>query len=81
MELHFCIHNRRFKAARQLGLSDHRANVLKPIKVTIAVFVLHCYQKKSRRGAETPKSDVELINRRLKAAEELYEEMKRGGVL
>ncbi len=46
-----------------------------------AVFVLHCYQKKSRRGAETPKSDVELIKRRLKAAEELYKEMKRGGVL
>jgi len=51
------------------------------VRFAEAVFVLHCYQKKSRRGAETPKSDVELINRRLKAAEELYEEMKRGGVL
>ena len=51
------------------------------VRFAEAVFVLHCYQKKSRRGAETPKSDVELIKRRLKAAEELYEEMKRGGVL
>lgn len=51
------------------------------VRFAEAVFVLHCYQKKSRRGKETPKSDVELIKRRLKAAEELYEEMKRGGVL
>lgn len=51
------------------------------VRFAEAVFVLHCYQKKSRRGAKTPKSDVELIKRRLKAAEELYEEMKRGGVL
>ena len=51
------------------------------VRFAEAVFVLHCYQKKSRRGAETPKSDVGLIKRRLKAAEELYKEMKRGGVL
>jgi phage-related protein len=51
------------------------------VRFAEAVFVLHCYQKKSRRGTETPKSDMELIKRRLKAAEELYEEMKRGGVL
>ncbi len=51
------------------------------VRFAEAVFVLHCYQKKSRRGAETPKSDMDLIKRRLKAAEELYEEMKRGGVL
>lgn len=51
------------------------------VRFAEAVFVLHCYQKKSRRGRETPKSDMELIKRRLKAAEELYEEMKRGGVL
>lgn len=51
------------------------------VRFAEAVFVLHCYQKKSRRGTGTPKSDMELIKRRLKAAEELYEEMKRGGVL
>jgi phage-related protein len=51
------------------------------VRFAEAVFVLHCYQKKSRRGTETAKSDMELIKRRLKAAEELYEEMKRGGVL
>lgn len=51
------------------------------VRFAEAVFVLHCYQKKSRRGTETPKSDMGLIKRRLKAAEELYEEMKRGGVL
>jgi phage-related protein len=34
-----------------------------------AVYVLHCFQKKSTHGVETPKSDLELIRRRLKDAE------------
>jgi len=32
------------------------------------VFVLHVFQKKSKRGAETPKADMNLIEERLKAA-------------
>lgn len=30
-----------------------------------AVFVLHAFQKKSRKGMETPKPDIELIRKRL----------------
>lgn len=45
------------------------------------IFVLHCYQKKSKRGTETPKSDMDLIKNRLKTAEELYEKIKHGGKL
>ncbi|MGN7877175.1 type II toxin-antitoxin system RelE/ParE family toxin [Roseateles sp. 22389] len=32
------------------------------------VYVLHCFQKKSTKGIETPKPDVDLIRTRLKAA-------------
>lgn len=37
-----------------------------------AVYVLHAFKKKSKRGARTPQSDIELIKRRLKAAEDDY---------
>ena len=32
------------------------------------VYVLHCFQKKSKSGIKTPKEDMELIHARLKAA-------------
>ena len=35
-----------------------------------AVYVLHCFQKKSKSGSATPQQDIELIKSRLKAAEE-----------
>lgn len=38
------------------------------------VFVLHVFQKKSKRGIETPKQDIELIKNRLKLAEIMYKE-------
>ena len=39
-----------------------------------AVYVLHAFKKKSKRGTATPKSDVDLIKRRLKDAEGDYSE-------
>jgi phage-related protein len=41
------------------------------------VFVLHMFQKKSKRGAATPKADIELIRERLKAAEQMAKELTR----
>jgi phage-related protein len=38
-----------------------------------AVYVLHCFQKKSPSGIRTAQTDVELVRRRLKAAREDYE--------
>jgi phage-related protein len=38
-----------------------------------AVFVLHAFQKKSKRGIATPKTEVDLIKRRLKIAAEEYQ--------
>jgi phage-related protein len=38
-----------------------------------AVYVLHCFQKKSPSGIRTAKTDVDLIHERLKAAQTDYE--------
>ncbi len=43
-----------------------------------AVFVLHCFQKKSKRGIATPKDDRNVIRARLKAAEVVAKEMRNG---
>ena len=44
-----------------------------------AVYVLHVFQKKSKRGIATPKSEIDLIRRRLRAAEKHYRENHGGG--
>lgn len=38
------------------------------------VYVLHCFQKKSKRGSEMAKQDKSLLRARLKAAEQNYRE-------
>ena len=43
------------------------------VKFEGVVYVLHAFQKKSKRGIATPKQDVELIEIRLKRAKEAYE--------
>jgi phage-related protein len=48
------------------------------VKFESAVYVLHAFQKKSRKGIKTPKEDMDLIRRRLKAAEEDYNKRLRG---
>lgn len=41
-----------------------------------AVFVLHCFQKKSKSGIATPKEDMDVIRARLKVAEAIAKEMR-----
>jgi phage-related protein len=42
-----------------------------------AVYVLHAFQKKSKRGVATPKAELDLIDRRLKRAREDYEQWSK----
>ena len=37
------------------------------VRYADAVYVLHAFQKKSKSGAKTPQTDIDLIERRLKA--------------
>ncbi len=39
------------------------------VKIADAVYVLHCFQKKSKSGIETPKHEMDLIRDRLRAAQ------------
>lgn len=39
------------------------------VKFGAAVYALHCFQKKSTKGIETPQHDIDLIKSRLKAAQ------------
>jgi len=41
------------------------------------VYVLHGFQKKSKRGIATPKSDLDVIMARLKVAQEDYEQWRK----
>lgn len=47
------------------------------VRFTCGVFVLHVFQKKSKRGAATPKADLDLIQERLKVAEQVARELER----
>jgi phage-related protein len=38
-----------------------------------AVYVPHCFQKKSHQGSQTDKADLDLIRNRLKVAEAAYQ--------
>ncbi|MBK6973373.1 MAG: type II toxin-antitoxin system RelE/ParE family toxin [Sterolibacteriaceae bacterium] len=43
------------------------------VRFAKAVYVLHCFQKKSPSGIHTAKSDIDLIHERLKTARNDYE--------
>ena len=54
--------------------ADYRTDTYRAVyavKIGERVYVLHCFQKKSRRGMKTPKKEVDLIKRRLRMAQEL----------
>ncbi len=64
------------KAWRGLGsgiyelVEDHRGDTFRAVyivRIAERVHVLHAFQKKSKSGIKTPKADVELVERRLKA--------------
>ena len=51
------------------------------VRFRAAVYVLHAFQKKAKRGIATPKPEIDLIRRRLRAAEKHYRENYGGGLI
>ena len=50
-------------------VEDHLGDTYRAVytvKIAEVVYVLHCFQKKSKHGIETPKRDMDLIRERLK---------------
>jgi phage-related protein len=51
------------------------------VRFARVVYVLHAFQKKSRRGIATPKTELRLIEQRLGRAREDYEQWSRDDAL
>ena len=61
-------------------VEDWRSDTYRAVytaRFTEAVYVLHVFQKKSKQGIATPKSDLDLISERLKRAQEFHATWKR----
>ena len=45
------------------------------VKFSGRLFVLHAFQKKSKKGAKTPKAEIDLVKKRLEEAERIHAEL------
>ena len=58
-------------------IADHEGDTWRAVytvRFEEAVYVLHAFQKKAKKGIATPKKDIDLIRRRLAEAERLHTE-------
>lgn len=87
--LHFAQHGEQHQAAKVLKgfggagvleiIEDDQGGTYRAIytvKFSEAIFVLHVFQKKSKRGIATPKQDMSIVRERLKAAEQMAQEIR-----
>ena len=67
-----------FKGASVLEITDNYDSdtyrAVYTVKYEGIVYVLHAFQKKSKKGIATPKSDIQLIEQRLKKAREYHDQ-------
>jgi phage-related protein len=72
---------RGFKGAGVLEIvADHDGDTYRgvyTVKFSGAVYTLHAFQKKSKKGIKTPQSDIDVIHQRLKMAVEHYKQWRR----
>jgi phage-related protein len=78
----FGAHPDNAKALRGFGgagvleiVEDHDGDTFRAVytvRFRCAVYVLHAFQKKSKRGRETPRHEIGLVHERLRAAEADY---------
>ena len=58
-------------------LAGDAYRVVYAVRLTGRIYALHAFQKKSKRGKATPKTDLDLIRLRLKRATQLHAESQR----
>ena len=70
-----------FKGTGDAGVvevvEDHRGDAFRTlytVRFASAVYVLHAFQKKSKKGVATSRADIRLIEQRLREAERLHKE-------
>lgn len=62
-----------FEVAYRFASATYRT--MYTVRFADAVYVLHTFQKKSKKGIATPAFEIELVKRRLRAAEEHHRAM------
>jgi len=66
-----------FRGAGVIEIVDTHSSGTYRVMYTVifpeVVFVLHAFQKKSKEGIKTPKKEMDLVDMRLKQAEEIYQ--------
>ena len=60
-----------------LRYSSDAFRVVLAIHIGSRIYVLHAFQKKSKKGIETPKRDIDLIRKRYTEAQELANEYEK----
>lgn len=60
-----------FELVQQFDGDTYRA--IYTVRFKEVIYVLHAFQKKSPKGIKTAQTDVQLVARRLKVAQEDYE--------
>ena len=63
-------------------IEDHQGDAYRAVytvRFEDAVYVLHAFQKKSKQGRKTPAQEMEMIRKRLKAAEENHRQSRIPG--
>ena len=72
-----------FKGTGDAGIveivEDYRGDTFRAVytvRFAAVVYVLHAFQKKSKAGIATPRTDIRMIEQRLREAERLYKEEK-----
>ncbi len=67
-----------FKGASVLEIRDNYLGdtyrAIYTVKFHEVVYVLHAFQKKSKKGVATPKNEIDLIERRLRKAKEHHDQ-------
>jgi phage-related protein len=61
-------------------VSDHRGDTFRAVytvRLAGRVYVLHAFQKKSKSGIATPKTELDLIKQRLRRAIEIHESWEK----
>jgi phage-related protein len=61
-------------------IEDHRGDTYRAVytvRIAQSIHVLHAFQKKSTSGIKTPKTDVDMIERRLKALLERHNDDRK----
>jgi phage-related protein len=61
-------------------VADHRGDTFRAVytvRLAAAVYVLHVFQKKAKKGRATPKFEMKLIEQRLRQAEQIEQEEQR----